>query len=257
MIYNNKSGIYRIKNIISNKEYIGQSINLSARKTQHFYKLRNGSHKNKDFQKDWDEYGEKSFLFEVILICEKNQLTYYEQKLVDIYNPSYNKCKICVDSVRGFVHSQESRLNMSIAHLGKHPSEATRAKMSKNRIGMTHTQDELFKMSVSQKGRGFSEEHRKNLRVPKSNTENFATARWGIKNKDNATSKYVGVSLTSNRKRWRSFLKVFGKQIYIGTFDTEIEAALAYNEVAEEMLGWKARINNIPKEDILALWEAK
>lgn len=47
----------------------------------------------------------------------------------------------------------------------------------------------------------------------------------------NSTSQYLGVSL--NGKRWIAIITYDGKTREIGRFDTEIEAALAYNREAE------------------------
>jgi hypothetical protein len=60
-----------------------------------------------------------------------------------------------------------------------------------------------------------------------------------------STSCYKGVSLRSDGKTWRSRLKTKNKIYNIGTFNSEIDAAMAYNEVAKKMFGEFARLNNI------------
>jgi hypothetical protein len=57
-------------------------------------------------------------------------------------------------------------------------------------------------------------------------------------------SKYKGVSKSLN-KYWRSYIYLNGKQINIGSFKTEIEAAQAYNKKAIELFGEFARLNVI------------
>jgi hypothetical protein len=42
------------------------------------------------------------------------------------------------------------------------------------------------------------------------------------------SSKYKGVSKTSNGKRWRAGLTINNKSIYLGSFDCEVEAHKAY-----------------------------
>jgi hypothetical protein len=46
--------------------------------------------------------------------------------------------------------------------------------------------------------------------------------------------KYKGVSPTKNKK-WRSRIRFNGKEIFIGTFETKDEAAIAYKEKAIEL----------------------
>lgn len=56
--------IYKISNIKTGQNYIGQTINLKQRKTKHFSTLRNNSHENPKMQASWNKYGEENFDFE-------------------------------------------------------------------------------------------------------------------------------------------------------------------------------------------------
>lgn len=59
-------------------------------------------------------------------------------------------------------------------------------------------------------------------------------------------SMYRGVFLAKDGvKKWRSQISKNGKRISIGRFDTEIEAALAYNKEALRLYGENALINEI------------
>lgn len=59
-------------------------------------------------------------------------------------------------------------------------------------------------------------------------------------------SQYKGVSPSKNPKKWRGRIKVNNKNIYLGSFDTEIEAALAYDKSAKELFGEFAKLNFLP-----------
>lgn len=64
-----------------------------------------------------------------------------------------------------------------------------------------------------------------------------------------ALSRYKGVTYHKRDKVWQASIKVSGKQIYIGSFCTEKEAAAAYNEAALRYHGPYARLNVIKEEN--------
>lgn len=61
------------------------------------------------------------------------------------------------------------------------------------------------------------------------------------------TSHYKGVRLRQSG-RWAAYIKAWNKTYWLGTYDTEIEAAMAYNEKARELHGEFANINAIQQE---------
>jgi group I intron endonuclease len=145
-------GIYCIKNIVNNKIYIGQSSDLDCRFYMHFYELKRNSHRNTHLQNAFNKYGEENFEFKIILYCEPEELTYYEQSLVDLWNPEYNICKECVNTRIGTKVSEESLIRMSIAqsgennpNFGKPRSEETKKKISDANKGRIVPDDERAK----------------------------------------------------------------------------------------------------------------
>ena len=62
------------------------------------------------------------------------------------------------------------------------------------------------------------------------------------------SSKYRGVSYNNKFNNWKVVLRKDGKAIHAGTFPTEKEAALAYNEAAQKHHGTKAKLNIITEE---------
>lgn len=79
---------------------------------------------------------------------------------------------------------------------------------------------------------------RSNLRMvtPSQNATNRAASR-------NGTSQYLGVSYESFVSRWRAQIAMNGRDINLGRFDTEMEAAIAYDRAAREYHGEYARLN--------------
>lgn len=60
------SGIYQILCTVTNKIYIGSSIDVCRRIQNHKASLRNNRHSNSYLQRAWKKYGEINFLFELI-----------------------------------------------------------------------------------------------------------------------------------------------------------------------------------------------
>ncbi len=109
--------------------YIGQAGVLGERRRRHLHALRGGYHSNSRLQRDFSRHGEAVFSFEVLLVCETEQLTFYEQLVVDAYagKPLYNVHRVCVDTPRGVKRSSSACARMSAAHLGKSLSAQHRA----------------------------------------------------------------------------------------------------------------------------------
>lgn len=63
----------------------------------------------------------------------------------------------------------------------------------------------------------------------------------------NSSSKYKGVSKNGNK--WRAAIKHNGKDYYLGLFEKEENAALAYNEKSKELFGNDAFQNVIGREN--------
>ncbi|MFA5783698.1 MAG: HNH endonuclease [Phycisphaerae bacterium] len=84
---------------------------------------------------------------------------------------------------------------------------------------------------------------RSNLRIatPAQNSRNTCA-------KKNGQSKYKGVSPEKRRYCWRATLTINGKQMHIGQFASEIQAAKAYDKAAKKYHGNFARLNFPPNK---------
>lgn len=66
----NKAGIYCIRFGLNERIYIGSSMKLNRRKSQHLWKLRRNIHDNPKLQNYYNKYGEELFSFSVLEIID-------------------------------------------------------------------------------------------------------------------------------------------------------------------------------------------
>jgi group I intron endonuclease len=169
-----KSGIYCIENKVTNKKYIGQSVNINYRWSKHRYELNNNAHYNDYLQNAWNKYGEDKFVFYVLECCCKEELDEKEKYYIALYNttdrnygynlqsggqasntPSYETCqKISASNKKAYLNSDLREKRSIDAYIqwsnpnikekitgknngmyGKHHTEAARKKMSEKKKG--------------------------------------------------------------------------------------------------------------------------
>lgn len=78
-------GIYKIQNKVTDKVYIGKSVNIEKRWIQHRCHLNNNVHANDYLQKAWNKYGENGFNFSVLCECEESVLDEKEIYYINLY----------------------------------------------------------------------------------------------------------------------------------------------------------------------------
>lgn len=167
------SGIYKIKNKVNNKVYIGQSINLNTRYAQHLRQLILGCHFNSYFQHSFNKYGKDNFIYEIIEYAEDLSLLnskegfwveYYGGINSDlIYNSRDPLTGACSDYVKrrfkdmsgennpnyGNKWTDEQKENSSKARkgisleerIGKEKADLTKEKMRKSQTGRAHPEE--------------------------------------------------------------------------------------------------------------------
>lgn len=84
-------GIYCIENIINHKKYIGLSGNITRRWHEHRSDLRRGIHTNICLQNAWNKYGEASFKFYIIELCDSEELIDKEIYYINKYDTLSHK----------------------------------------------------------------------------------------------------------------------------------------------------------------------
>jgi len=99
------------------------------------------------------------------------------------------------------------------------------------------------KIQVDHKNHNGLDNRRSNLR-PCTAQQN----QWNYTKASGKSSKYKGVSKHKDGG-WVANITVFKKQYYLGYFKSEIEAAIAYNKMAQKHFGEFAKLNIIKEKD--------
>lgn len=142
------SGIYLIRNEISGKLYIGQSMDVYARVRAHRNKLRTNRHPCEHFQHAWNLYGEFNFRWEIVEKADITILDAREQFYLDKHQSyksqfGYNKSSCASAPGRGCKRSLETRRKISLSKVGI-PSPC---------CGMKRSEDFCKRLSLIHKGR--------------------------------------------------------------------------------------------------------
>jgi group I intron endonuclease len=61
-----KMGIFQIRNTVNGKIYVEGSTDLDAIWNRHKFQLKMDSHPNVELQKDWKDFGEGNFSYEIL-----------------------------------------------------------------------------------------------------------------------------------------------------------------------------------------------
>lgn len=195
------SGIYQICNTINGHCYIGSSVDIQHRWSDHKHRLRKGVHHSQYLQRAFNKYGEDAFEFSVIETCLVPVLILREQYYIDKLNPEYNIVQTAgsalgmkhTDAARkkmsvaktglmvGYKHTEQARANMSIAARNMTPEH--KKKISDTHKGMGHTKETRAKLSEIVKGY-MTPEHRARLseahKGQKPSTETIAKRKISL-----------------------------------------------------------------------------
>lgn len=169
------SGIYKIACKANGKFYIGSAVDIKKRWVSHIHQLKHSCHHNPKMMASWKKYGKDAFEFSILLVCNKSDLVFYEQLIMDGFeavSKGFNAAPTAGSTMLGFRHSDESRRKMSKPFTDerkKNISNATKGrKLSKEHveklrlagIGRVTSDETKAKLSKIHKGRIISQEQR-------------------------------------------------------------------------------------------------
>lgn len=133
-----RPGIYGIVCLVDGKRYVGSAVNLYQRWATHKNRLNDGVHHCKNLQEIWTGLGEAGFEFQVLELCDREELLFKEQELLDemFGKPWCLNLNPIAASRLGTKASEETRRKMSKAHKGRIVSEESRRKISQSHVGL-------------------------------------------------------------------------------------------------------------------------
>jgi group I intron endonuclease len=176
--YNVKqNACYVIINIKDGLFYIGSSGNIYSRINQHRCELRGNYHQAKRLQESFNKSNTYDFLISIIIAETREESLDIEQFLLDNFL-SKNECTNTLinsrsstgifptieirnkisNSLKGRIHSEETRKKIGLVHKGKIVTNETKLKQSTNAKGRGYDKELLKRMSFGNIGRKQSPE---------------------------------------------------------------------------------------------------
>ncbi len=169
-------GIYKIRNLINDKIYIGSAKNIKKRWKRHITGLKHNKYESPLLQRAWNKYGPDNFVFEIIKTIKfVDMLIPNEQIYLDLYKSykpenGYNICPTA-GSPLGRIASRETREKLSKIGKIRESIPENKAKRIKAMIGNKLSIDTIEKIRQKAIGRKYtnrkpiSQEVREKLRI--------------------------------------------------------------------------------------------
>jgi group I intron endonuclease len=158
--------IYRIRNLVDGKVYVGQAVNVKKRMYRHLWELRSDRHTNTHLQRAWNARGEHSFVFEIVDDdVDLAEITQREQYHIDAHRSAdpefgYNKSPAAGSNL-GVKYSAESRRKMSEAQKGRTFTDDARRRIAQSLTGRVISPETIAKRVAKTKGMKRTEETRR------------------------------------------------------------------------------------------------
>lgn len=153
-----KPVIYKIRNVVNQKFYVGSTTNMYERTRNHRTRLRRGRHHSRHLQAAWNKYGEECFVFEVVEeVADVSRLQEVEDRWLaeHVGKPyCYNKSKYSDTPMRGIQKEQHPMFGKTkSADTASAISESLKVYYAANpgnhpRSGTRHTEETKAKISA-------------------------------------------------------------------------------------------------------------
>jgi group I intron endonuclease len=145
--------IYKLVCTVTNKVYVGSTVDLSRRLGNHRSALRNNRHHSVLLQRAFEKYGEDFFEIEILELLENTIerciLFQREQHYLDELKAYDNRFGFNLEpeagSSRGRVATEETKQKMSKSFTGRKHSDTTKERISKSHKGKLMNKEHLEK----------------------------------------------------------------------------------------------------------------
>lgn len=134
-------------------------------------------------------------------------------------------------------HVQKNRETFYAVRNSAPREDGTRTQIRMHRLIMGLTNSEIL---CDHKDHNGLNNKKVNLR-----TATVAQNNYNSTPRKNSTSKYLGVNWKCSNKKWVAQIRHNGVKVYLGIFESEIDAAVAYNRAAIKLFGEYANLNKI------------
>ena len=219
-----RCGVYTITNTINNKIYVGSTTRLFCQRWgDHRVQLRSNKHHNIHLQRAWNKYGEKSFVFEVLVTVDNPSLVIsaeqYWMNMLDSYKIGYNRTSVAGNSY-GTKRTKEqceaqgklgNWKKANIAWKGSKHTEETKEIIRRKRANqvMIFTQERKDNISKSLKGVANGNRYRMkyfNIKATKGEEElEFADMREAMKHFSLDKNGPIGRVIRKERTHWHGW----------------------------------------------------
>lgn len=210
------SGVYSIRNIKTDKRYIGCSKSIKRRWTEHKRRLLLNNHDNAHLQGAYNKYGPEMFEYSILEECPEDIMQEREEYWIAYYDSKNNGYNMCDGGGKLSNPTADVRKKISEGLKGENSGwyGISRCGIENNMYGRHHTEEAKRKMSEYRKTRVGALASR-SKRVMASTGEKFINSTEAI--------KWVGLrDVSSIVKVCRGQAKTAGK-----------------HPVTKEPLGWK------------------
>jgi group I intron endonuclease len=144
-----KTGIYTITNLVTGHIYVGCTLqSFDIRWANHRRRLNGGTCNNVLLQRAWNKYGEENFLFEELILCDKETIYSEEHYWATLLNThhrdfGYNLKPTHPDNLS--LASEEARLKIKEKATGRTWSEEYKELFRQKQLGRKHDAERIKK----------------------------------------------------------------------------------------------------------------